>query len=796
MLKENPKYQVPECNPQFPAFLKAKPIWCVSRVGLKMPLTPSTRRNARSNDATTWGTYAEALDAQEVSGDTLNIGYMHDGSFTTIDLDWFKPDETPTDVMINWRHALFQAIISRFPDHYKSVSSSGKGYHIIVDHAVEFNRTHKADGIEIYVETQYMVETFNGEGQLLGDVNGQLDGLWNHLGTLPTNTPDSVADQPVSFTVTEIIERMTSGPNWVASYQQRLWDTGYIRVDESLDDQSLMEHIAFVVRNMDRNHPGCWSIVRAVFEQSALYTEQRVKEKHTTYFDRTAKKAVGYRLTAEADNDRLRDKLATVLGLKQIEPEPTTVALPQPNGVETGIVEPPEDSGMLLALYEHCRTVPYRDFQAGALVSALVHTAALVGYKFTSPTRLGLNLYGFVLAKSGFGKEGITTEARAVLEGAIEKVFRDVRDRSMAQADFHPLDELIAGEFASDSAMRKVFEQSQSVVLWHQEFGKVLKIAARRGGEHKAGVLNLQTRLYTLSGERKNLGKYGAINADSRSDGAARPVFNFIGEGLPDELEGIDPVSFVDGTISRYLMALSKGKKPPRNRIDPTEERIEETIRIVADTIWDLYPQGLDNDLRPFTRLTETQEAYDFRDQKTDEIDERADEIGDSDPVLQASLNRYMEQVIKIGSIVAITRNPSAAQPQVELRDYEWAVRVVESSIAAYKDLIGSGAIGGVDDTARLKRLVEVLRTWKSKDPKVSYRFKDKKLRSYEDRPNFIPRHAISSKIGRKYIKQAVELERLLKEANEQGYIRLAEKDPTKKDDGQIWEILEKIDKD
>ncbi len=92
----------------------------------KVPVDPSTGKNAKSNDPDTWGSFDTARDYHESSDDTQGVGFMFDpeGTIVGIDLDDVRDPETgkPTSEA--------KEIINTL-DSWTEVSPSGTGFHVL-----------------------------------------------------------------------------------------------------------------------------------------------------------------------------------------------------------------------------------------------------------------------------------------------------------------------------------------------------------------------------------------------------------------------------------------------------------------------------------------------------------------------------------------------------------------------------------------------------------------------------------------------------------------------------------------
>ena len=137
--------QIQDPIPQFPATLKARKTWCLWRCEerngkqTKVPYQ-ANRVPARSNDPSTWATFADACSA--IFGQTeFKLGTFADGSHSFIDLDKCIGADGKIEP---WA----QAVLARTGS-YAELSPSGSGLHIFVAGAV--TKASKIKGCEIWL---------------------------------------------------------------------------------------------------------------------------------------------------------------------------------------------------------------------------------------------------------------------------------------------------------------------------------------------------------------------------------------------------------------------------------------------------------------------------------------------------------------------------------------------------------------------------------------------------------------------------------------------------------------------
>ena len=131
----------------------------------KLPLNPKDGTKAKANDASTWGTYDEAVRyafQNGLAGNAGGIGFEFACGYAGIDLD--------DVVLAGGMLKLFAEEIVRMMDSYTEFSPSGKGLHILFKLTTplsKFGTRRRNDelGIEMYDSGRYFTIT----GQVYGE---------------------------------------------------------------------------------------------------------------------------------------------------------------------------------------------------------------------------------------------------------------------------------------------------------------------------------------------------------------------------------------------------------------------------------------------------------------------------------------------------------------------------------------------------------------------------------------------------------------------------------------------------
>jgi primase-polymerase (primpol)-like protein len=249
----------------------------------KVPIDPKTGRMARSNDASTWASYDEALSYYERhSPDVEGVGFQFSNSeFTGIDLDHCRDPETG-DVE-PWASEIITAVYS-----YTEVSPSGTGIHIIVRGKLPVGVRRKGK-IEMYDSGRYFTMTGNRlPGMPRQPRERSMHDVWKrYLCDEPEKTEADPDTEGLTPEDRELIKKVKTGAN--GHKFDCLWRgdfSGYPSQSEA--DMALCQILSFWAQKNAFN-------VDRLFRHSGLYRE-KWDERHygdgRTYGQVTVQKAI------------------------------------------------------------------------------------------------------------------------------------------------------------------------------------------------------------------------------------------------------------------------------------------------------------------------------------------------------------------------------------------------------------------------------------------------------------------------------------------------------------------------
>lgn len=170
--------------------------------GRKVPKSPGGG-NARSNDPTTWGTYAEAEAAASRNGYS-GVGLMLADGYVGIDLDGAVSD----GVIADWAREIVDMVGS-----YAEVSPSGTGLHILawadMDVVGAIGSADHAAGVEVYNNRRYFTVTGDAvNGELVYDLTQEMTGILSRL--LPGKSSEERVRAAVGSLAADEVKRLAN----------------------------------------------------------------------------------------------------------------------------------------------------------------------------------------------------------------------------------------------------------------------------------------------------------------------------------------------------------------------------------------------------------------------------------------------------------------------------------------------------------------------------------------------------------------------------------------------------------
>ena len=245
-------------------------LWNVNPDKPKMPYSPVNGQPAKADDATTWGSYAEAVRVAGGKGYGLGFEFGEPSGIAGIDVDHCVKDGKLS--------GMAEDIVNTM-DSYTEFSPSGEGLHIYFRlnmplSKIGMRNKNPQNGLEMYDTHRYFTVTGNvyGEVKPLAERTEEARRVYEKYmpkEEKPQHTPPVNASTPIDLSDRELLDAMFSNPKNGHDIE-RLWrgDLSKNNNDHSSADLALCYHLAYYTGNdagrMDR-----------LFRQSGLYRSDK-----------------------------------------------------------------------------------------------------------------------------------------------------------------------------------------------------------------------------------------------------------------------------------------------------------------------------------------------------------------------------------------------------------------------------------------------------------------------------------------------------------------------------------------
>lgn len=193
------KADLPLVEANTPAALKTAPQWVIWRFDwndkrgewAKVPYNARTLFPAKSNDAATWSTYAEAVDAFGKLPNVAGVGFMLTPGFVGVDLD----DCRDASGIKPWAREILEAFNT-----YSEVSPSETGVKLFLranaDNDIGHVKTHHDGQVEVYWRARWFAVTGNAIEDYSGDVEDRQAEFDRFYGDMFGGEMEPIADTP------------------------------------------------------------------------------------------------------------------------------------------------------------------------------------------------------------------------------------------------------------------------------------------------------------------------------------------------------------------------------------------------------------------------------------------------------------------------------------------------------------------------------------------------------------------------------------------------------------------------
>lgn len=670
----------------FPDELKAYNQWVIWRsvaktagTYTKVPYSAHNGSLASCDDPTTWSSFDVAFEASQRLVCGIGFVLTDNDPYAFIDLD---PTDDP-----NIPKAEVPAIIARQMkiveafDSYSEISPSGKGLHIIIKAAIPRGRRRMK--VEIYASGRFMTMTgMTYENKPIADRGDLLHLLWQEMGGSDNNDDDiQVRETEQKYEDRAIYEQAreaANGDKFLALWHGAWLDVGYNSQSEA--DFALINILSFYSRNVEQ--------IKRMFYLSAL--GQRDKAKRKSYVDNMIRRSFDnqppYIDLSELDKNLKTQLIAAKEELADANPflGPLFANVPDPKYDYT---TPP---GLLGEIAQYIYDSAPRQVKEIALAASIGLMAGICGRAY-NVSKTGLNQYVLLLAKTGTGKETVSS--------GIDKIMREVRSQCPSALEF-----IGPSAIASGQALIKHLSKQACFVSIVGEFGLMLQAMCSFNANPSQIILRkVLLELYMKSGHDEVLRSTIYSDKDKNTPVVASPAFSMLGESTPQAYYGgLDETMIAQGLLPRFLCIEYTGKVPHLNKnhssCKPPESLITRVAEIATNCMVLMHAGRV-------LEVTLDAEAKRFADEFSIET---TNNINNSEvSIAQELWNRAHLKMLKLAALIAVGINPY--EPVITLEAITWSHNVIERDIKNVFARFEHGDIGKETNEVNQIRDIEIL---------------------------------------------------------------------------------------
>lgn len=678
--------------------------WAFSDISLKPPFNKipkncKTRKAAKSNDRTTWSSFADfvALGANP----NYRIGFMLSAqdSYCVIDLD-VKADTPEQQIKY------FEAVVARF-NSYTERSTSGRGFHIWLKDA------HNEPGVrcgheELYTQERYIICT--GDVYLdrpIRSVNDCIDDFNSYKAKLSLGRKSaSKSDESYKLNFEKInkaIETNKEINSWKREdIQLSVNDIKLIEYIKTMPDGYLFDDLMngystnYYASSSEADYALCKILckytqddiqVLKIFKSSKLGEREKVSRR-LDYSKRTIANARSQVESEKVAGANPEINKLTAIKVKEKFMQESEKQIHEKSKFEKDFFNldyelkklpyPPAGT----KLEKLCRWIYAASFCAVdeiSIITGIAAFAGLFGHQY-NVSGTGLNLYLMLIAKSGVGKNAIN-DCLDRLQQQVEKysgsggagggfcVEKGKSDGSMQIYTF-----MTQQYYASAPAVMSLFAEDnrRSVVSVWSEFGQKLKqFSVARADSRMAEMKQLLTSIYDKSGKDAYIG--GIKYSNKTNDKVVKDSFAFsiIGETTPGAYEdGINSSMAEDGFLSRFITIEYNGDT--ENNVYHTEDKPDvplEILELFHAVFYSTADHGIKVEMTEDAKWIYT-EFLNHKDRMLSGVDNEA---------IRQLWSRAPLKALKLAALLACGENLD--EPIIDGVHLHWALEVLRYSI-------------------------------------------------------------------------------------------------------------------
>lgn len=355
-------------------------------------------------------------------------------------------------------------------------------------------------------------------------------------------------------------------------------------------------------------------------------------------------------------------------------------------GQIAGMPKPP---GLIGEIADYIYSSASRPVAEIAMAAAMGLVAGIAGRAYNI-SRVGLNQYIVLIAKTGTGKEEIGK--------GIDAIFNAIRKFSPQADGFQG-----PAAFASGQGLYRVLTDKPVFVSVLGEFGMTLAgMGKARPGDAMHTLKRAMLDIYNKSGIGSSLKSTAYSDKEKNTSIVQAPNLTFVGESTPEEFyKALDESAVMDGFVPRLMLIEYKGDRPALNDNAgfPPPDALIAKLAALANTAVTAsqQPEGA-----VAYSIPQNEDARLLLRQFNDEIDKRFQGLPDG-PARQI-LNRAHLKALKLAGLLAVGVNYIA--PVVTLSEAEWAVNFVRREADIMMKRFDSGEVGEGEDPHRFEKAV------------------------------------------------------------------------------------------
>ena len=685
-----------------PAVLKTHPQWVLWQLGTKVPLQCNSA-NASVNNPATWCSFDNAVEtytkygqnpANKIGGVGFVLGYAARVLGLDIDKVWDKEGQLLFPLALKVANAF---------NSYTEVSPSGTGLHVLFTATLDKSRRH--NGFELYAGNRFFTVTGNsyGEPRPLNDATKQATDLAANIDKQRGKgvyAPSINMLAEAKWSDDQILAIAGAASN--AELFNALYYQGDIELyngDQSRADQALINLLQFYSQSPPQ-------IVR-MFRASAL--GQRPKASRDDYILNTIKNSFD-----------MTPQTAVIPELPvqyTVKPAPLQPKPENQLGDSREVFTLPPGGGIIGEIAKYIYDQSPIPMVEAALGGALALMAGICGRQYQC-NGSGLNLYLMLLARTGSGKEAVSTGIGAIMDAIVKgKTTVDGQPLTLQDAPYPAAAKFRGPARVTGQGLTDVLRESSELSLFciFNEFANTMQQMA--DPKANIGIKDLNDALLDLYMKSKKGNVYaGRRTADPKKkvEFIDSPAFTFIAECTPKILyKGLTEDMISSGLLPRMLIFESKDINDLREEfnLEPPAHVVSH-VRAQMKLVTELKTNGD----RRIEVMPADQAALDLY--KEMRVYAHNMKKGAGDDEVQAQLwNRAHLNVVRIASIVAIGCNPTA--PMFTVDQLNWAWRIVSRAISMLHGKFERGEVGEiiVQDDLQQEVILKLIEEWKGYDP-------------------------------------------------------------------------------